>query len=176
MKLNSFLMGAAFVLAGVWYVYFLGGFVRPNLNDSAHAIGMINAKGGSVRHPVELEINDALFGQFRILLTAKVLPPVSGDMIVELTGPEELDYSVSSRYPPGIPLFNGSDRWYTFEAPIFKGVTTGSDMVIGLRVKPPEEAGEYTLTITDNNTGQGYLTLPVIFSKDGVAPTGEDCH
>ena len=176
MKLNSFLMGTAVVLAGVLYVYFLGGFVRPNLNDSAHAVGMINAKGGSVRHPVELEINDALFGQFRILLTASVLPPVSGDLIVELTGPEELDYTVSSRYPPGVPLFNRFDRWYTFEEPIFKGVTTGSDMVIPLQIKPPEEAGKYDLTITDNNTGQVYMTLPVIFSKDGVTPTGEDCH
>jgi hypothetical protein len=176
MKLNSFLMGIVFVLGGVWYVYFLGGFVNPNISDSAHAIGMMSAKGGSVRHPVELELNDALFGQFRILLTAKVLPPVSGDMRVELTGPEELDYAVSSRYPPGVPLFNRLDRWYTFEAPIFKGVTTGSDMVIGLRVKPPKEAGEYALTITDNNTGQVYLNMPVIFSKDGVAPTGEDCH
>jgi hypothetical protein len=87
-----------------------------------------------------------------------------------------LDYTVSSRYPPGVPLFNRFDRWYTFETPVFKGVTTGSDMVIGLRVKPPEEAGEYALTVTDNNTGQAYLTMPVIFSKDGVAPTGEDCH
>jgi hypothetical protein len=122
-------------------------------------------------------MQNALFGRFNLLMTAKVLPPVSGDLLVTLSGPEELDYVVSTRYPPGVPLFNRLDRWYTFEDSIFKGVTTGSDLVIVLRIKPPEEIGIYTLNITDNSTGQLYFTMPVIFSKDGVQPEGaEDCH
>ena len=177
MKLKKFLKGTIFVLAGGLYVLFLGGFVSPNLNDNAHAIGMLNGAAGIAMHPVEYDLNGAIFGQFTLMLTAKVLPPVSGDMVVRLTGPEELDYVVSTRYPPGVPLFNRRDRWYTFEDSIFKGVTTGSDLVIVLRIKQPKEIGRYTLTISDNSTGQLYFTMPVIFSKDGVLPAaGEDCH
>ncbi len=177
MKLNMFLKGTMFVLAGVLYVYVLGGFVSPNINDSAHATGILNETAGIARHPVEYDLNNALFGQFTLMLTAKVMPPVSGDMVVHLTGPEELDYVVSTRYPPGVPLYNRRDRWYTFEDSIFKGVTTDSDLVIVLRIKPPKEIGSYTLVISDNSTGQLYFTMPVIFSKDGVLPTNsEDCH
>jgi hypothetical protein len=176
-KLKRFLKGTMFVLAGGLYVLVLGGFVRPNFNDSGHAIGMLSSSGGSARHPVEYDLDEALFGGFTLLLTGKVLPPVSGDMVVHLVGPEELDYVVSTRYPPGVPLFNRQDRWYTFEDGIFKGVTTGSDLVIVLRIKPPEEIGIYTLVISDNSTGKIYFTMPVIFSKDGVQPEGaEDCH
>lgn len=177
MKLKKFLKGTMFVLAGGLYVLVLGGFVSPNLNDNAHAIGMLNGAAGIARHPVEFDLDGALFGQFTLMLTAKVLPPVSGDMVVRLTGPEELDYVVSTRYPPGVPLYNRRDRWYTFEDSIFKGVTTGSDLVIVLRIKQPKDIGRYTLTVSDNSTGQLYFTMPVIFSKDGVLPAGgEDCH
>lgn len=176
-KLKKFLKGTMFVLAGGLYVLVLGGFVRPQFNDSAHAIGTLSASGGSARHPVEYDLNEALFGQFTLMLTAKVLPPVSGDMVVHLIGPEELDYVVSTRYPPGVPLFNRRDRWYTFEDSIFKGVTTGSDLVIVLRIKPPEDIGRYTLVMSDVSTGKIYFTMPVVFSKDGVVPAeGEDCH
>ena len=175
-KLDKFLTGTMFVLAGVLYVYFLGGFVSPKLNDSAHAVGMLNAKGGVAMHPVEYALDGALFGQFSLLLTAKVLPPVSGDLVVALTGPEDLDYVVSSRYPPGVPLFNRLDRWYTFEDSIFKGVTTGNDLVIVLRIKPPKTAGEYTLTITDKSTGQLYYNMPVTFLDPGALTSSEECH
>lgn len=175
-KLDKFLTGTMFVLAGVLYVYFLGGFVSPKLNDSAHAVGMLNAKGGVALHPVEYALDGALFGQFTLLLTAKVLPPVSGDLMVELSGPEELDYVVSSRYPPGVPLFNRLDRWYTFENSIFKGVTTGSDLVIVLRIKPPQAAGEYVLTIKDTVTGQLYYNMPVTFLDKGALASDEECH
>ncbi len=176
MKLKKFLTSTMFVLGGVLYVYVLGGIVGPSFNDSAHAVGMLNAEGGVALHPVEYDLEGALFGKFTLLLTAKVLPPVSGDLKVSVSGPEELDYVVSSRYPPGVPLFNRRDRWYTFEDSIFKGVTTGSDMVISLQIKPPTAAGMYLLTITDNSTGQLYYKMPVAFLKDGALPMDESCH
>jgi hypothetical protein len=177
MKLKKFLKGTMFVLAGGLYVLVLGGFVNPNLNDSGHAIGMLSASGGSARHPVEYDLNEAILGRFTLMLTAKVLPPVSGDLAVHLIGPEKLDYVVSTRYPPGVPLFNRRDGWYTFEDSTFKGVTPGSDLVIVLRIKPPKDIGRYTLVISDDLTGKLYFTMPVIFSKDGVLPAeGEDCH
>lgn len=175
-KLDKLLTGTIFVLSGVLYVYFLGGFVSPKLNDSAHAIGMLNAKGGVAFHPVEYALDEALFGQFSLLLTAKVLPPVSGDLVVKLTGPEELQYVVSSRYPPGLPIMNRLDRWYTFENSIFKDVTTGSDLVIVVKIKPPKSSGDYALTINDNSTGQLYYTMPVAFLDEGALASDEDCH
>ncbi len=175
-KLDRFITGTVFVLAGVLYVYFLGGFVRPKFNDSAHAVGMLNAEGGVAMHPTEFSLDGSLFGQFTLLLTARVLPPVSGDLVVDLTGPEELDYKTSSRYPPGVPITNRLDRWYTFENSTFKGVTTGSDLVIVLLIKPPQAAGEYTLSITDDSTGQLYYNMPVRFLDKGILAGDEDCH
>ena len=175
-RLDRLLTSTVFVLAGVLYVYFLGAFVRPKFNDTAHAVGMLNAQGGVVMHPVEFSLDGSLFGKFTLLLTAKVLPPVSGDLVVNLTGPEELNYKVSSRYPPGVPIMNRLDRWYTFENSIFKGVTTGSDLVIVLLIKPPEAAGEYALSITDDSTGQVYYNMPVTFLDGGMLAEDEECH
>ena len=175
-KLDRLLASTVFVLAGVLYVYFLGGFVRPKFNDSAHAVGMLNAKGGVVMHPVEFALDGSLFGKFTLLLTARVLPPVSGDMVVNLTGPEDLQYKVSSRYPPGVPLMNRLDPWYTFENSTFKDVTTGSDLVIVVLIEPPTAAGEYMLFIKDVATGQIYYNMPVAFLDEGMLASEEECH
>lgn len=169
---------AIFVLAGILYVYFLGGFLRPKQKDQAHAIGILNASGGKAIHPVEFVMGKDLFGMYSLVLTAKVIPPVAGDLVVTLSGAEDLDYLVSSRYPPGVPITNRSDKWYTLENEIFKGVTSGSNLVIVLKIKSPKAPGDYTLTITDENTKQQYFTLPVSFSPSGFGPgtTDEDCH
>jgi hypothetical protein len=176
-KLKKFLKGTMFVLAGVLYVFVLGGFVRPNLNDSSHVSGMLSSSGGSYRHSVEYDLDEAIFGRFTLLMTASVLPPVSGDMEVHLVGPEELDYVISTRYPPGVPLYNSRYPWYTFEDLTFKGVEPGSEFVFSLRIKPPQEIGIYHLVMSDEATGKIYFNMPVIFSKGGVLPEGsEDCH
>ncbi|MBC8508129.1 MAG: hypothetical protein H8D34_24960 [Chloroflexi bacterium] len=175
-KFNRLVMGAIFVLAGITYVYFLGGLLRPNQNDSAHAIGIMTMKGGVSFHPAQYTLGDSLFGQFTLLLTAKVAPPVSGDLVVELSGPEQLQYTVSSRYPPGVPIINRLDRWYSFENETFKGVTSGSDLVVVIKIKPPQKPGEYTLTVTNPKSQQVYFQMPVIFSDQRGALTDEDCH
>ncbi len=173
-KIYSF---AIFVFAGILYVYFLGGFLRPKQNDQAHAIGMINMSGGVAFHPVEFELGKELFGKFSVLLTAKVIPPVAGDLVVELDGLSDLDYVVSTRYPPGVPIANRTDPWYKFEDEVFKGVTSGSDMVIVVKIDAPKESGEYILTVRDNDTGQQYFSMPVSFLPEGSGVgTSEDCH
>lgn len=111
------------MVAGFTFAYFLGGLLRPNLKDSGHAIGILTMDGGVAFHPVQYDLDDTLFGQLTLMLTAKVAPPISGDLIVAISGPEELQYKISSRYPPGVPLFNRFDRWYTFEKETFKGMT-----------------------------------------------------
>jgi len=170
-------MATIFVLAGFTFAYFLGGLLRPNQKDSAHAIGILTMKGGLSMHPVQFTMGDSLFGQFTLLLTAKVAPPVSGDLDVALSGPEQLQYTVSSRYPPGVPLINRLDRWYTFGNGTFKGMTPGSNLVVVIKIKAPQKPGEYSLTISDENSQQLYYQMPVIFSKGGVfSTTDEECH
>ena len=173
---EKLVMGIIFVMAGFTFAYFLGGLVNPNLNDNGHAIGILTMDGGVAFHPVQYELHDSLFGQFTLLLTAKVAPPISGDLVVELSGPEDLQYKVSSRYPPGVPLFNRFDRWYTFEASTFKGVTSGSDLVIVIKIIPPQMPGEYTLSIHDQGSQQIYYQTPVTFTANGFSTTNEDCH
>ena len=165
------------ILAGVMYVYFLGGFVRPKQSDLTHAIGRLTADGGMVFHPAEYEIGKELFGRFTLVVTASVLPPVSGDLAIEFNGPEKLKTNISTRYPPGLPITNRSDPWYTFEDGIFKNVTSGSDLVLVIQISPPQQPGAYEMQIVNAASGQVYLNLPVIFTPEGSSiPTGEDCH
>lgn len=171
---DSFLV----VFAGILFVAILSGIVRPIQNDQAHAIGVLTMQGGQVRHPAQYTLGESLFGQFSLVLTAKVVPPVSGDMVVSLSGPEQLGYIVSSRYPPGLPIVNRSDKWYQFDNSTFSGMTSGSNLVIVVKIKSPQHPGKYHLTVTNKKTGQVYLTLPVIFTTPGgsMSPTDEECH
>ncbi len=165
------------ILAGVMYAYFLGGFVSPKQNDQAHAVGILNAQGGVVFHPVEYELEKELFGHYTLIVTAKAVPPVAGDLAIKLFGPEDLDYRVSSRYPPAVPITNRQDPWYTFEDQTFKNVTSGSDLVIVVKITPPQAAGDYTMEVINIESGQVYLSLPIFFAPAGSGiATDEDCH
>jgi hypothetical protein len=108
-----------------------------------------------------------LFGQNTIFLSADVIPPIEGDISVKLVGPESLDYSVSSRYPPGVPLVNRSHPWYRFEDGTFKGVHPGDDLGVIVTVDPPAAPGEYELILANARTGQPYITVPVLFERPG---------
>ncbi len=174
--IEKMVMGIIFVVAGFTFAYFLGGLLRPNLNDSAHAIGILTMDGGIAFHPVQYDLEESLLGQFTLLLTAKVAPPVSGDMVVTISGPEQLQYNVSSRYPPGVPLFNRLERWYTFENGSFKEVTSDSDLVVVIKITPPQTPGKYDLAITDEKSQKIYYQTPVIFSAEGFSTSDEDCH
>lgn len=173
---EKIVMGIIFVMAGFTFAYFLGGLLRPHLNDSAHAIGILTMDGGVAFHPVQYDLEESIFGQFTLLLTAKVAPPVAGDMLIKISGPEQLGYQVSSRYPPGVPLFNRFQRWYSFENGAFKGMTSGSDLVVVIKITPPQAPGKYSLTISDENTQIIYFQTPVIFDLEGFTVSEEDCH
>jgi hypothetical protein len=55
-------------------------------------------------------------------------------------------------------------------------MTSGSDLVVVIKIIPPQKSGEYTLTIRDEKNQQLYYQMPVIFSSNSAAATGEDCH
>lgn len=165
------------VLAGIFFAAILSVFVNPNQNDLAHAIGMVSSDGGMYFHPVEYPLDGALFDKFTLFLTASVIPPVSGDFEVTLSGPEELDYLVSSRYPPGVPITNRADPWYEITADgTLLDVTPGSDLVVIMKISPPSEPGIYTLTLFDKNTHQEYFSMPVYFLAPGTTVEDLECH
>ena len=174
-----FPVGASF-FGGILAVFLLGGLVRPMQNDNAHLIGILTAKGGVATHAGHIPMGSALFGSYTIMLTAKVTPPVKGDIKVELTGPAPLSYQVASRYPPTVPLLNRFHPWYRFENNIVKGVVPGDDFVLVVKTGDPTVPGQYNLTLTNVKTNQVYLTMPINFEprEEPMAQTGSEapCH
>ncbi|PLY02052.1 MAG: hypothetical protein C0623_04480 [Desulfuromonas sp.] len=64
--------------------------------DSAHAIGMLNMKGGKVRHPFMLKSGR---DDYTLIMTGIVLPPVQGDVRVALEGQPAMRYSIYNSEP-----------------------------------------------------------------------------
>jgi hypothetical protein len=156
----------ASLFLGVLFVGLLG-FIRPYQEDLAHVIGIPTMGGGRVLHGAHFEIGKEFLGKYTIFLTGSVTPPISGDIKVSLTGPEQLDYELSSRNPPGVPLINGNHPWYRFDGDMIKGTQPGDDMVIVATIKPPESPGEYAMILSSPATGQVYLNVPVSFTLPG---------
>jgi hypothetical protein len=96
-----------------------------------------------------------------------------------------------------VPIRNGTHPWYRFEDITLKGVHPGDDVGVVVTVKPPADPGQYDLILADPQTGQPYMTVPVLFERPGEpleaeAPAGgaqwggqaeepassgtEDCH
>jgi hypothetical protein len=156
----------ASLFVGVFFVGLLG-FVRPFQKDLAHVVAIPTMGGGRVMHAAHFELGGEMFGRDTIFLTATITPPIRGDIRVRLEGPEPLEYSLSSRNPPGLPLYNGTHPWYRFEGDTIKGVRPGDDLVVVVTVKPPASPGEYELILADTKTQQVYLTVPVLFDRPG---------
>ncbi|MCL4560365.1 MAG: hypothetical protein M1281_07110 [Chloroflexi bacterium] len=179
-KLKSLFWSGKSIFVGIVIFGFLSGILQPIQNDTAHAIGLLNMQGGKALHEVHLVFGEGLFGRFTLLLTATVIPPVSGDILLEVSGPEKLDYSASSRYPPVIPILNRFHTWFSFENNLHKGVQPGDSLLIVMRIKPPQEAGEYAIVLKDANNGRVYLSQPVFFELPQKAGPGgkieETCH
>lgn len=156
----------ASLFLGVLFVGLLG-FIRPYQEDLAHIVGIPTMGGGRVLHGAHFELGKEFLGKDTIFLTASVTPPISGDIKVNLIGPEELDYELSSRNPPGVPLVNGNHPWYRFEGDMIKGVQPGDDLVVVVAITPPKSPGEYEMILSNAMTGQVYLDVPVSFTLPG---------
>lgn len=170
----------ASLMGGLALAAFLTLVLRPLQQDSAHVVGFINAEGGSVMHPAELTLYRAFAGKYTLLITGKVYDPVRGDLQVSMQGEHPLNYSVSSRNPPIIPLFNQGHSWYQFAKETFYHIAPGDNLIVYVKVRIPIEPGQYQVTFTERKTGQTVLTVPVTFTDptlvDSIAPAGEDCH
>jgi len=155
------------ILGAILVVGLLSGVLHPWQKDFSHTIGILTAKGGVPVHTGHLETDAELFGKYTVFLTATAAPPVAGDIKIELVGPAPISYTVSSRYPPVVPLLNQLHRWYRFEDATLKGVTPGDDIAVVVKMEPPTALGKYELTFTNVKTKQVYLTMPVVFTRPG---------
>jgi len=153
------------ILGAILVVGLLGGVLRPWQKDFSHTIGILTARGGVPVHPGHFEEGKEFFGRYTLFLTATAAPPVGGDIKIELVGPAPISYTVSSRYPPGVPLLNRLHPWYRFEDATLKGVTPGDDIAVVVKMEPPTALGKYELTFTNVKTKQVYLTMPVVFAR-----------
>ncbi len=166
------------IFGGIIFVVMLSGFFRPIQNDLGHAVGFANMEGGTVLHPVHYVKGESLFGWFTMFITAKIIPPVQGDFIIEVEGAEALEYVVSSRLPPGVPLLNRGHAWFSFQDGVHNGVLPGDDLIIVVRMRPPTEPGEYLIHLKNQQSGQTILSVPTIFelTKDKTGIAQEECH
>ncbi len=161
------------LLGGVLFIVLLSAFLRPRQIDNAHTIGILTAKGGKAIHEGQLYLGDDLLGNFTVILTAQVVPPVKGDIVVRLTGPENLVYTVTSRNPPALPITNRAHAWYRFNGQTLSGVRPGDDLILYLKIKAPTQPGSYEVTLSDlHDPARIYLHMPVTFSSPDAKSAG----
>ncbi len=69
---------------------------HARFGDSSHALGLLNVKGGKARHPFQLTAGKS---RYTLIATATVLPPVAGDIRVELRGAPLMGYAIYDSAP-----------------------------------------------------------------------------
>lgn len=100
-------------------------------NDSAHAIGVIKASGGTARHPVSLESGEE---SYMLIATATVIPPYRGDVKVVLEGEPAMECEIHSSAPI-VDL--GLHQWPKFENNTFYGLKPKDRPALWVKMKPP---------------------------------------
>lgn len=100
-------------------------------DDSAHAIGLIKADGGSVRHRVTLPGGE---DRYVLIATATVLPPYRGDARVELRGEPEIPVEMEAAGPV-IDL--GLRHAPRFRDNTFSGLEPGDRVALWVKMMPP---------------------------------------
>ncbi len=98
--------------------------------DSAHAIGMLSAKGGKARHPFMIKSGKA---GYTLIMTGVVLPPYHGDVRIALEGSPAMDYSIYDSEP----VINlGIHRRPGLDGNILHGVQSGDRLALWVVMKP----------------------------------------
>ncbi len=103
--------------------------------DSAHAIGMLSADGGKVRHPFMIKSGK---DGYTLIMTGVVLPPYQGDIRIALEGTPAMDYSVYNSEP----VINlGTNRRPELDDHILHGVQSGDRLALWVVMKPQPADG-----------------------------------
>jgi hypothetical protein len=165
------------ITGGVGLIALITMGLRPIQKDSAHVVGFFNSVGGRVLHPAEFAIDKEFAGDYTITITGQAAEPVRGDLRVQMVGAQPVDYLVSTRNPPAVPLINKGHAWYRFEKDTFYDVQPGDNLIVYIKVHAPVPMGEYSVVFYDPPTGRIFLNVPVTFTDpNAVLPAGEDCH
>jgi hypothetical protein len=171
MKLKSLLA----VLAAVGLSLLAAGH---RWGDSSHAIGLVTAAGGKVRHPAVFE---GEWDRYMQITTATVLPPFRGDARVVLEGERVPDY----RLYYSEPVVNlGLKRIPRFENDILHDLRPGDRIALwveltpekaiggtgardpsGLLANPKPVKGGLRLSFYDTRTERPVLSIPFIFKR-----------
>jgi len=164
------------------------GAASYRFGDSAHAIGLINKKGGMARHGFRL---DPGLDRYTLIATATVLPPVRGDLQVVLQGNPAMDYAIYDS-PPLIDL--GFHRRPRFRENVLWGVEPRDRLALWIVMRPGEgresSAGwlaaptpltgrsdssdeALALVFNDRKNQQEVLRIPIEFSGPGGTQHGD---
>ena len=110
------------------------GAASYRFGDSAHAIGMLSAKGGKTRHGFTLKSGKE---DYTLVMTGVVLPPYKGDVRVALEGSPAMKYSIYDSKPI-IDL--GIHRHPTFEGTTLTGVESGDKLALWVVMTPESDS------------------------------------
>ncbi len=156
-----FLLALGVSLAAAWYRF----------DDSAHAMGMLSARGGQSRHPVTLGPGKE---RYAVIVTASVLPPWHGDAKVALEGETSLQWEL---HPAGPILDLGLHRHPTWQDGVLRGLQPRDRLAFWLQLRRPPGACPthavlpLKLTFRDAATDRALLEVPIVF-----ATAGEESH
>jgi YHS domain-containing protein len=113
-------------------------------NDSAHAIGVIKADGGTARHPVSLEAGEE---SYMLIATATVLPPYRGDVKVVLEGEPAMEYEIHSSGPiVDLGLYD----WPKFKDNTFYNLKPKDRPALWVKMKPPKVDPVCNMAVKDS--------------------------
>ena len=147
--------------------------------DSSHAIGLVSAGGGKVRHASMFE---AGWPRYMQITTATVLPPFRGDARVVLEG----DGAPAYRLYYSEPIVNlGLKQIPRFENDTLMGLAPGDRIALWVEMTPgpgraeahaagpgghpanPEAGGGIRLTFYDVKNDAPVLSVPFVFKGKG---------
>jgi YHS domain-containing protein len=103
--------------------------VRPG--DSAHAIGLLSANGGTARHPVSLAPGEGLR---TLIVTATVLPPFRGDAAVVVEGEPPARFEIHASQPVVDLHLRHTPR---FLDGVFHDLLPGDHLALWVKLRPP---------------------------------------
>ena len=161
--------------------------------DSAHAIGMLNNKGGQARHPFMITSGQ---DRYFLIMTGVVLPPLQGDVRVALEGEPAMNYTIYNSEPV-VDL--GIHRRPGFDGEILTGVKSRDTLALWVEMEPqsyeylfdgesemstlaksstvgPNGAGPLSLNFYASDNGNELLRIPVVFADLQVGGGSHGAH
>lgn len=145
--------------------------------DSGHAVGLLSAQGGRVRHAIHLAPGKQ---QYLLIVTGTVLPPYRGNAHVDVEGWPEMDCEIHYSRPV---IDFGLRRKPNFRDRVLENLEPRdrfalwfilkprcADWNTAVQTRPPRN----TVVFRDAKTGRPLLQVPVVFQPEERRRGGED--